>query len=340
MQLDIDDWKTREEFLPSLNSFWEDFTKDLKWYRYHPRFVHKDYRSMVIQSLHGINLIEISAREIDSVDEWIEVLMEGKYSSDSQFKNQCRIHQSRFRANVLGVWFDEDINILKIVDGKSGLNFYDGFGIRKLVKKIQFRKPFHCNLLRSEHLPYNLFIPLDQNKDYGRLVFNDLLGEIIDRILVIEIEYAPKPKENYLDDHTSFDTYIQYHHTDGSLGILGIEVKYTEGSYPLKVGSTEHDRMTKTFNASKYKEITEQSGRFQLKEGDFDQLKLDRYRQVWRNHLLGESMLLEKDSKYHHFHSITIYPSGNTHFTDVILEYREVFLKPEVQEVVQGMTFD
>lgn len=218
MQLDIDDWKTGEEIIPSLKSYWEEFTNNPKWFRYHPRLVHKDCRSMVIQSLQQINLKEITPSESDSVDDWIEVLMEGKYESDTPYKNQCRFHQSQYRSKVLGVWFEEDINILKIEDGKAGLNFYDSFGIRKLVKKIPFRKPFHSNLLRSEHLPYNLFVPLNQDKEFCKQVLNDLLAStFIERIIHdIVIEYAPQPKENYLDDHTSFDVYIEYQHSDGS----------------------------------------------------------------------------------------------------------------------------
>jgi hypothetical protein len=195
-------------------------------------------------------------------------------------------------------------------------------------------------LLRSEHIPHNFFNPLDQNKEFCKQVFNDLLGGGIESVRPIEIEYAPRPKKNYLNDRTSFDAYIEYRHSDGSVGILGIEVKYTEGSYPLKEGSTEQKMMYEKFEQSKYKLRTEQSGQFQLKDGDFDQLKLDRYRQVWRNHLLGESIILNDGNEFKHFHSLTFYPSGNIHFTEVISEYKEKFLKPEYQYRVQGITYE
>jgi len=260
--------------------------------------------------------------------------------TDNNFKHKCREHQSKFRSEDLEA--DKDIydNMLLDEDGKRGLNFYGGFGIRDLVKEITFRKPFHCNLLRSEHIPYNFFIPLKQNKEFCKQVFNELLDGIIDSILWLKIEHAPKPKENYLDDHTAFDAYVEYQHSDGFKGILGIEVKYTELSYPLKDGSTEHQRMTKYFDKSKYKEITDKSGMFQLKPGDFDKLKKDRYRQVWRNHLLGESIIIEDSDDFKHFHSLTFYPSGNIHFTEVISEYKERFLKPEYQHRVQGITYE
>ena len=40
----------------------------------------------------------------------------------------------------------------------------------------------------------------------------------------IKIEFAPSPKRNYLNDRTSFDTYIEIHN-DNSKGVIGIEVK-------------------------------------------------------------------------------------------------------------------
>ena len=256
------------------------------------------------------------------------------------FKQKCREHQSKFRSEELMVGKEMYDNMLQDEDGERGLNFYDGFGIRELVRKISFRKPFHCNLLRSEHIPHNFFIPLNQDKEFCKQVFNELLVGIIENIQWLKIEHAPEPKEKYLDDHTAFDTYIEYQHIDGSKGILGIEVKYTELSYPLKDGSTEHQRMTKYFDKSKYKETTDKSGMFQLKPGNFDELKKDRYRQVWRNHLLGESIILKDDSEFKHFHSLTFYPSGNIHFTEVISEYKERFLKPEYQYRVQGITYE
>lgn len=256
------------------------------------------------------------------------------------FKEKCKEHQIKFRVEEITVDKDVFETMLRKEDGERGLNFYDGFGIRDLVRKIPFRKQFHCNLLRSEHIPYNFFTPLDQDKGCCKQVFNDLLGGGIESIRPIKIEYAPPPKENYLNDHTAFDAYIEYQHIDGSKGILGIEVKYTELSYPLKAGSTEHKRMTKYFDKSKHKEITDKSGMFQMKPGDFDELKKDRYRQVWRNHLLGESVILNDGDEFKHFHSLTFYPSGNSHFTEVIREYREKFLKPECQDGVQGITYE
>ncbi len=255
---------------------------------------------------------------------------------ENDFKRKCRYHQSWFRSEVLKVGYDDYVNILQDEDGQRGLNFYDGFDIFNTVKenlKNKFQKPLFCNLLRSEHIPYNLFVPLDRDKEFGKQVFNEILGDEIDKILKIKIEYPPKPKQKYLNDNTSFDTYIEYLHKDGLSGIIGIEVKYTELSY--KIGITEKERMEDT--DSLYYQVSKKSDVFN--DRDLKELVQDDLRQIWRNHLLGESILLVGKPKFSHFHSLTFYPLGNTHFTKVIPEYQE-FLKPECRDRVQGVTYE
>jgi len=39
-------------------------------------------------------------------------------------------------------------------------------------------------------------------------------------------------------------------------------------------------------------------------------LKEDNYRQTWRNHLLGESILVKNQDKFQYFTSITFYPKN------------------------------
>jgi len=250
------------------------------------------------------------------------------------FKNQCRDHQSKFRSDVLCVDFHDYVNVLNDEDGERGLNFYSGFNIFKSVKERYrySRKPLYCNLLRSEHIPFNFFIPLDKDKEFGKKVFNEILGGIIDQIISIKIEHPDKTPTKYLEDKTSFDTFIEYRHNDGTLGFLGIEVKYTEKSYPYS-GKTEKDKMENT--NSIYYRMSEESSVFLKLDG----LRKDEYRQIWRNHLLGESILIIDKPKYNHFHSLTFYPLGNTHFTDVISEYKE-YLRPEFKGRVQGVIYE
>jgi hypothetical protein len=70
-------------------------------------------------------------------------------------------------------------------------------------------------------------------------------------------------------------------------------------------------------------------------------LKTDKYRQVWRNHLLGESMTRKNhpNSKYEYFTSIILYPEGNDHFRELVPMYKS-FLNPGNEGSFKGITYE
>ena len=52
-------------------------------------------------------------------------------------------------------------------------------------------------------------------------------------------------------------------------------------------------------------------------------IKANHLRQIWRNHILGYSMLCRGDIR--HFHHIHLYPQGNKHFFEhAIPEYKSL----------------
>lgn len=242
----------------------------------------------------------------------------------SGFLRRSRLHQSRFRAGVLNLPPARYGNYLTREDGESGNNFFTGFGIFDTVKNDKkYSEPLYSNLLRSEHIPFNFFIPFDSNKIYCKNVFNEFFNNSIQTIDLIKIEFAPKPKEKYLNDRTSFDAYVEYTSCDNSKGILGIEVKYTEKEYPLIEGSTQWKAIRDT--SSKYYSVSEHSGLYRPEAINF--LTTDNFRQIWRNQLLGESILFADSEKFQNFNSITLFPESNTHFIKVSKEYCDLLIK-------------
>ncbi|MFZ4455170.1 MAG: PGN_0703 family putative restriction endonuclease [Bacteroidales bacterium] len=257
-----------------------------------------------------------------------------QYSRDDDFKRKARLHQSKYRAEILQVDFDEFGNMLKEEDGQKGLNFYSEFDILDAVYERygkKYSKQLYSNLLRSEHIPFNFFIPLRYDLDFARIVLNEFVSNSIKEVFEIKIEYAPEPAENYLYDRTSFDAYIKYIHSDNEIGILGIEVKYTEQAYPLKKGSKEDiDINNKNSN---YWSTTRKSGLFE--NPNEESLIRDDFRQIWRNHLLGES--IKQKDHLSHFTSITLYPKGNSHFEMILPKYKSFLTK---KESVIGITYE
>jgi len=246
------------------------------------------------------------------------------------------LHQSNYRVQELDVDCDEYGNRLLEEDARNGLNFYDDFNILEAVKERYgngYNKHLYANLLRSEHIPFNFFIPLCSNFEYAKNVFNEHLNITIEEILDIKIEYSPEPSKVYLDDKTSFDASIRYLNSNYQIGLLGIEVKYTERGYPLNKNSKEDMDINNPI--SRYHVVAEKSGLFI--EGAANQLILDDCRQIWRNHFLGESMKQNNDIS--HFSSITLYPAGNKHFSKVIPEYHNL-LKADRQKSMIGITYE
>jgi hypothetical protein len=246
------------------------------------------------------------------------------------FKRRARLHQSQYRAKVLKVDHsrekgDDYGNRLSEVDGIKGLNFYPGFNILQAVNeknKYKYNKNIHSDMLRSEHIPYNLFVPFIQDTSFMTNVFNELMGGCIAEIHLSNdinklIEYAPSPRKHYLNDGTSFDAYVEYTNKNGERCIIGIEVKYTEHEYPLKKGSKEEAYVE--LACSPYYKISEASGLY--KPNTIEKLKSDLYRQIWRNHLLGESIRLKDNDQFKHFCSMTFFPKGNTHFVEASKNY-------------------
>jgi hypothetical protein len=253
----------------------------------------------------------------------------------SGFLSKAREHQSKFRLEKLHLADSGEYgNYLTENDANKGFNFYDGFGIFAEVKKhATFNENLYQNMLRSEHIPFNMFIPLNSDKTYFKDVLNSILDDTVKSVDLLKIEYAPQPKESYLNDRTSFDAYIEYTQIDGNKGIIGIEVKYTEREYPI--GSKEKNEVENP--ESVYYSVTKNSNTY--KDESITKLREDNYRQIWRNHLLGESILLHDKDKFKHFTLITLFPQGNEHFQKVSKEYAG-FLKENIKNKCLFITFE
>ena len=162
-----------------------------------------------------------------------------KSLSYAEFKRRARAYQVDFREKELKVGYYKYPNVLNYADAQKGLVFYEDFRNEILA---ELKKPIPntssapsgqmlANLLRSEHIPYNIFFPMNKDKEGCAALFNHIMGrDEISKVTAIQIEFHPEPIENYLSDHTAFDVYISYIDVNGMECGIGIEVKYTEKS--------------------------------------------------------------------------------------------------------------
>ena len=134
-----------------------------------------------------------------------------QYAKDDWFKAVARLHQSRFRSAVLNVDFDEYGNRLTDADARSLLNYYNGLNVREVLRGRYpaYSKSRDADMLRSEHIPFNMFAPLKDNPELAMQVITAAFGVECRPPFDIRFEWAPKPRGHYLDDGTAFDVYIQ-----------------------------------------------------------------------------------------------------------------------------------
>ena len=256
------------------------------------------------------------------------------------FKERAKWHQIRFREKVLGVGYNGYEPILNDLDARQGLIFFDGFNI---IEAAQARYPYFklnqacfANMLRSEHIPFNFFIPLSKNLAYARAVLNRFMGGVINMITDLRIDFAPDPEKAFMGK-ASFNVFIEYRHASGRIGIIGIEVRYTEREYKLIKNSREDNEIHQ--KTSDYTTLTEKIGLY--RKENIEELKADKYRQTWRNQVLGESMTRKNhpESRYEYFTSIILYPEGNEHFRDLIPIYKS-FLAHGHENSFMGITYE
>lgn len=276
------------------------------------------------------------------------------YKHDAPLQAKARKHQSDFREQEMKVAAVPNTNrsgcygnVISADDGASGVNFYLPFRDEIKQNLKGKRGAILTNVLRSEHIPYNIFFPMRHDLKKAALLFRTLSGKDVASVEDIMIEYAPSPKEEYLDDLTSFDTYVNYRDSSGAQCGIGIEVKYAEQGY--RIGKGEEYKIND--RSSAYFRVTRESGCFDyggISEEQFIESNFGKHergndlRQLWRNHILGLSMKLRKDG-IRDFTSVHLYPSFNEHFnpkTSTVLEDYYSLLNDSGRQTFMPLTYE
>ncbi len=261
-------------------------------------------------------------------------------NNESEYKSKQRKHQSEFRETVLRLKAGEKANRLIDADAYNLKNFVPSFhneikeSIHQRYKKGIQDKGLLNDMLSSKCVPWNFFIPMLSDKDAASKLFAEMLGlNTTIRIENCKIEYAT----NGIDDKTAFDAYFDYKTEDGRKGAIGIEVKYTEEGY--KVDNNQYEKMKD--KDSRYSVVTRQSDCFI--NSDPLQFNYPGYIQIWRNHLLGLELL--QNGKVDIFHSVTLFPSENTHFASTLnhkgaLELYSELLTEKGKQMIVPVTYE
>ena len=215
-----------------------------------------------------------------------------QYSGDDRLTARMRAHQSWWRAERLKLPCGTDHrgksygNYLTKADADAGRNFLTDAihaTARERMKSGPGVEPDRCttNLLSSQPMAFNLFGPLRADPTLAARLLDPMLPGGVTAASV-HIEWAP-PKDQHLGDATSFDVAVRYTTRLGKPALAAIETKLTEPFSQIAYGQDETDVRT-----ARYRGV---AGRSKVWRDPADpQLADRRWNQVWRNHLLVESV--------------------------------------------------
>ena len=252
-------------------------------------------------------------------------------TGDNPFAGRMRLHQSWYRAQVLGVPCGAGPrpnstrrygNMLRREDGAKGLNFLTSAIFQIAQRRIAEGKgtvePFRLlhNMLSSQPMCFNLFGPLVDDLDLATLLWQALLPGEVGRVTRVLIEYAPEPAAEYLNDRTAFDAYVEYLDTADRPAFTGIEVKLSE---PFS---------QKRYDGPAYRRWMQRSDAPWRPEA-WDQVAEVSHNQLWRDHLLGISMINHRDSQFHHGRLMLVRHPGDHHCLSVVQEYQDLLKNEE-----------
>jgi hypothetical protein len=258
--------------------------------------------------------------------------------SDEPLKRKARLLQGYYRQEKLHQPMGTGPNnnstqpyCNMLVDGKNtGANFlkpeifeYAKFRCadKRIVETIEAFRLFN-NMLSSQPMCFNLFVPLRSAVRRGDALVLKAFQQVfpqfnIDRLVNIEIEFIPVPIDEYTNDKSAFDAFVELRTKDGKKGCIAIETKYVDS-----LGTNNPSNMSTKFSVA-------------TDIGCFTEDGLKRIEtecpQIFRNFLLVEKYRLRHGFEYSH--SIVLALQEDKEADKEIDEFKNL-LRPEFQSKI------
>jgi hypothetical protein len=175
--------------------------------------------------------------------------------------------------------------------------------------KLYAKPRIFNDLLSSQPLCFNLFGELQQDLSLATRAFRGMTRGRIDEVKAIGFESSPgRGDTKYTGDRSAFDVFVEYVTPTGSRGFAGIEVKYHENL---------DDKLAP--HRARYDEVA-------AKMACFDNAKIPRLKakplnQIWRDHLLAGSLLLDEEQGYTECFFAFLYPKDNDCCARAVADY-------------------
>jgi hypothetical protein len=166
------------------------------------------------------------------------------------------------------------------------------------------------DLLSSQPLCFNLFGELQADLALASRVFRLMTDGRVSQVTAIAFEHSPGRGDlRYTGDRSAFDVYVAFTNKQGAKGFAGIEVKYHED---LTDQAAPHRK--------RYDEIADAMGEF--KADARDALKQKPLQQIWRDHMLAGSLLLDHAAGFADGFFVFLHPRDNDRCAAAVARYR------------------
>ena len=249
--------------------------------------------------------------------------------SDNSYTAKCRLLQSVYRALILKRECGNGPNKSSekqygnfIKDGQiNGANFINEYSFRYAKSKVLEKRVnpdltideyrLFNNMLSSMPMAFNLFgiirKYIEDNEEVASNIIKTVFPNIIwfKKIHYLDIEFIPRPIDEYTDDKSAFDVLIIGSDGNDKLGIITIETKYTD---LLGKNSSKNNEL-------KFK-IIESEKIFTQEYQDY--CRTNGFNQLLRNFLLTLSYFRKHNFSY--FNHIILSPKFDKHSFDDVRE--------------------
>jgi hypothetical protein len=289
---------------------------------------------------------------------------DGKYTSGKSFRAIAEFNARKYRIlNLKLSKYDRYGHILTDEDAELGLNYLPS--LRKEIKSaIEFRNAkgkgidiqrTSKNMLSSQAMCFNLFVPLNLDKKLLSKLFDKLIGIVKDFHHDIEIEYTPS--NSIFNDQSAkggvdCDALLQYINFKDEESLIVIETKYVEQEFSIcgYRKSKQKDRcpvyttINKDFSNCRYQykkqydywKVAEESGLYKMDE--IEQLHCPfggTLWQLWTNYSLAYALARENNKS--DFRFVVICPNKNIRLSEngkIFSKFKSFLKQPDYFRVV------
>lgn len=173
------------------------------------------------------------------------------------------------------------------------------------------------NMLSSQPLCFNLFGWMKLDAEKANQFFRYLFPDYVASVKGIYFEHSPgRGNPAYTDDNTAFDVFVICITPDGETGFIAIEVKYSEMmAEPLAALRPRYDELSRLVGV--------------YKDPDASSLRGNPLQQLWREHMLSQTMI--QSGLYSTGRFVVIHPDQNYQCRAGANTYREHLVSADPQ---------